>query len=452
MKCFVLAVLPLLLATVASAQTASPRSVWVADYSPDGVKTAVAAGKTTLIYSGGSSMAVANHVEVARYVARRVAEELGNALVLPIVPTPARAESAAVNRGSDGPFEIVTRFVAAADFKEVFVVADEGAGPADTTLEQLVSRLDAALKPKGVPVHHITAHELRPGQDGLTFNGDYLRRWAVRTIQPDRRKPVEDAAELLYVDPDHKWLKTASIAAQDREVVTPALGRLLLEERVSSILNQIRSQSPRHLTLPSPAGSNPRNRLSAIPENKITEPLRRALGEYRAVRPDGLPGDRTGAVGAGGPGLWSVYVHLPEILGPIRELHEQAHVNPRISQKLVHLVILITARYWANDIWTAHDVDIVKEGTAAETVKAIAEGRHPDRMSEDESIVYDFCTELLENKRVSDATYARAVAMFGEEGVVQIAVVQGLYSYLSMAVNMAYPESATHGRLLPFPQ
>ena len=235
-------------------------------------------------------------------------------------------------------------------------------------------------------------------------------------------------------------------------MVTPALGRILLEERVSSILNQIRSVSPRHLTLPSPAGSNPRNRLSAIPEDKITEPLRRALAEYRAVRPDGLPGDRTGAVGAGGPGLWSVYVHLPEILGPIRELHEQAHVNPRISQKLVHLVILITARHWANDIWTAHDVDIVKEGTAAETVKAIAEGRHPDRMSEDESIVYDFCTELLENKRVSDATYARAVAKFGEEGVVQIAVVQGLYSYLSMAVNMAYPESATHGRLLPFPQ
>ncbi len=51
---------------------------------------------------------------------------------------------------------------------------------------------------------------------------------------------------------------------------------------------------------------------------------------------------------------------------------------------------------------------------------------------------------------MSDATYARAVALFGEEGVVQIAVIQGLYSYMSMAVNMAYPESAEHGRLQPF--
>jgi 4-carboxymuconolactone decarboxylase len=73
-------------------------------------------------------------------------------------------------------------------------------------------------------------------------------------------------------------------------------------------------------------------------------------------------------------------------------------------------------------------------------------------MAEDEEIAYAFCTELLQNKRVSDATYARAVAMFGEEGVVQTAVTVGLYSYLSLAVNMAYPESAPSGRLAPFPQ
>jgi 4-carboxymuconolactone decarboxylase len=73
-------------------------------------------------------------------------------------------------------------------------------------------------------------------------------------------------------------------------------------------------------------------------------------------------------------------------------------------------------------------------------------------MTDDEEISYAFCTELLENKRVSDATYARAVAKFGEEGVVQIAVTAGLYTYMSMAVNMAYPESASHGRLAPFPR
>ena len=62
----------------------SSRSVWLVDYTPATLAAAVASGKTTLIYSGGSSTAVANHIEVARYAARRVAEELANALVLPI--------------------------------------------------------------------------------------------------------------------------------------------------------------------------------------------------------------------------------------------------------------------------------------------------------------------------------------------------------------------------------
>lgn len=202
---------------------------------------------------------------------------------------------------------------------------------------------------------------------------------------------------------------------------------------------------------PPPAPANNQSRLPAIPDDKMTEALKEALAEYAKVRPDGLGGGR-GGVGGGGPSLWSVYVRIPEIMTPLRQLHEQAHVNPKISQKLVHFVILITARHWTNDIWGAHDEDAIREGLSPETVKAVAEGRHPERMTEDEEIIYDFCTELLENKRVSDATYARALSKFGEQGVVQTAVIEGLYSYLSIAVNMAYPESASHGRLAPFPQ
>ncbi len=246
------------------------------------------------------------------------------------------------------------------------------------------------------------------------------------------------------------------IAVEDRAAVVPALGKILLEQRVSSILNQIRALSPAQGQVSAPTPASPQNRLSAIPEDKMTEPLRRALAEYREVRPDGL-GDAGGAgaaggVGAGGPNLWTVYVHLPEILGPIRQLHEQSHVNSRISQKLEHFVIMIVARHWTNDIWTAHEEDSIKEGLGRDTVTALEEGRRPEHMTEDEEIVYDFCIELLENKRVSDATYARAVAKLGEEGVVQTAVTAGLYSYLSMAVNMAYPESAQSGRLAPFPR
>src|SRR5512138_3638016 len=96
------------------AQPAAPeRSMWVDDYTPAALTAAVASGKSTLIYSGGSSTALANHIQVARYVARRVAEELGNALVLPI--------------GSDATaYETIGQAIRSGGFSDVVILADEG--------------------------------------------------------------------------------------------------------------------------------------------------------------------------------------------------------------------------------------------------------------------------------------------------------------------------------------
>ena len=73
-------------------------------------------------------------------------------------------------------------------------------------------------------IRYVTAHEMRPGQ-GMTINADYLRRWAGRTVPAERRKTVEDQAELLFVDPERKWLRPDMIAAEDRAVVTPHWAR-----------------------------------------------------------------------------------------------------------------------------------------------------------------------------------------------------------------------------------
>ncbi|MNC89958.1 hypothetical protein D3C83_59820 [compost metagenome] len=58
-------------------------------------------------------------------------------------------------------------------------------------------------------------------------------------------------------------------------------------------------------------------------------------------------------------------------------------------------------------------------------------------MMEDEEIVYELLTESLHNKSVSDATYARAVAKFGEAGVVDLVTVSGYYLMLAMMLNLA---------------
>jgi 4-carboxymuconolactone decarboxylase len=58
-------------------------------------------------------------------------------------------------------------------------------------------------------------------------------------------------------------------------------------------------------------------------------------------------------------------------------------------------------------------------------------------MTAEEATVYDYLHELHATQAVSDATYARAVAAFGEPGVVDLTAVAGYYATLAMILNVA---------------
>src|SRR6266853_1621541 len=125
-------------------------------------------------------------------------------------------------------------------------------------------------------------------------------------------------------------------------------------------------------------------RMGPIPAEKMTDSQKKAAADHTAAR-----GSLTGP--------WSVLVRSPELMGRVRRLSE--------------FVILITARQWSQAYeWAAHYPLAVKGGLNPEIAKAIGDGRRPHGMAEDEEALYDFCTELLQNRSVSDATYARAVA------------------------------------------
>lgn len=54
-----------------------------------------------------------------------------------------------------------------------------------------------------------------------------------------------------------------------------------------------------------------------------------------------------------------------------------------------------------------------------------------------EETTYDFLTELLANKGVSDATYERAVKALGEQGIIEVIGVTGYFAINAMIMNVA---------------
>ena len=112
--------------------------------------------------------------------------------------------------------------------------------------------------------------------------------------------------------------------------------------------------------------------------------------------------------------------------------------DTKLGSNISEFVILLTARHWTQQFeWDAHEMFAKQAGVKPEIITAIAEGRRPSGMSADEEIIHNFCTELLHQQSVSDATYARAVGQFGEQGVIDMTGTAGYYSMLAMIMSVA---------------
>ena len=191
-------------------------------------------------------------------------------------------------------------------------------------------------------------------------------------------------------------------------------------------------------TLPAMA----QDRMPPIPAEKMTDAQKKAVADYKALRNADL---------AGPP--WTVLLRVPDLVVPSLQLRLHNQQNSALSPKLTEMAILIAARHLSNSYeWNAHYTLAVKAGLDTDVIAAIADGRRLEHMAEDEAILHDFCMELLQNKSVSDGTYARALAKFGEAGVVEAAGLEGYYTFLAMVMNVARspsPANATQ-KLAPY--
>jgi 4-carboxymuconolactone decarboxylase len=176
------------------------------------------------------------------------------------------------------------------------------------------------------------------------------------------------------------------------------------------------------------ANATAQDRMPPIPADKQTAAQKKAIDDYKDLRKADLTGPP-----------WTVLLRVPDLIVPSLELrlHNQTPNNP-LGARLTEFAILMAAREWTNNLeWNAHATAATTAGLSAAIIASVADGRRPEPMAEDEKIVWDFCNELLHNKSVSDSTYARALAKFGEAGVVEAASLEGYYTYLSMVMNTA---------------
>jgi creatinine amidohydrolase len=246
-----------------SAAQGEHRPVLIEDMTWTEVRDAIAGGRTTaIIYVGsteqnGPHMALGKHNFIARYVAQRIARELGDALVYPTLPFAPAGDPVAKTGHMRFPgtvsltpavFEGVVRAIAlsaiTAGFRQVYIMGDHGGG--QEQLRAAAESLDAAWRSSGVRVRYVA--------DLYYKEKDQMRAYlAERHIAPDLHAGTDDTSELMYIDSIGHWIRTDKLAPSDSTQqamtgvdgdptkATREMGRVFVGYKVADAVAQIRA-------------------------------------------------------------------------------------------------------------------------------------------------------------------------------------------------------------------
>jgi 4-carboxymuconolactone decarboxylase len=104
-----------------------------------------------------------------------------------------------------------------------------------------------------------------------------------------------------------------------------------------------------------------------------------------------------------------------------------------LDRRLFELAVITVCRAWSVQYaWSSHAPAAEAAGVAPDVVAAIRDNRKPELKRDEERVVYDVATELMQTKELSQATYDRAIAQFGIEGTVDLVSTVGYYAMVGI--------------------
>ena len=153
-------------------------------------------------------------------------------------------------------------------------------------------------------------------------------------------------------------------------------------------------------------------------------------GEGRA------PEDLLNAEG-GMSGPFNAWLRSPVLGEAAQRVGEAVRFESALPPQLRELAILVVAAKWkAQYEWWAHERIARREGLDEGVIESVKAETLPDFSNSTESVVYNFARELLDEHRVSGHLYDEAVELLGETGVVELVILLGYYTLVSMTLNV----------------
>jgi 4-carboxymuconolactone decarboxylase len=146
-------------------------------------------------------------------------------------------------------------------------------------------------------------------------------------------------------------------------------------------------------------------------------------------------------------GPFNALLYSPVLGDAVQRVGEVVRFETSFLPTLRELAILMVAVKWhAHYEWWAHEKIARTEGLDPNVITRLKARSLPAFTHPAEAVVYHFARELIDQQRVSDQRYAQAVELLGEAGVVELVILIGYYTLVSMSLNVfevSVPEGET---------
>jgi 4-carboxymuconolactone decarboxylase len=165
------------------------------------------------------------------------------------------------------------------------------------------------------------------------------------------------------------------------------------------------------------------------------------IAKARKPRPDGQ---------FGGP--FDPWLRSPEVAQRAMSLGNFIWERTSVGRRIVELAIIVTGRHWRSNVeWVAHARMAKEQGVSEDVAQAVFEQRMPENAPADERLTIAVCRALHETQELPIDLYRQAIAMWGEQGLMDIIQTIGFYTFVSMTLN-AFNIPSFEGDPTPFPR
>jgi len=184
--------------------------------------------------------------------------------------------------------------------------------------------------------------------------------------------------------------------------------------------------------LPADLDPDSRARLPYLQRGNLNERGRKIYDTLPGRSPEGV---------LRGPLAFAAY--NPAVAHALHELHDAAVMEGTLDAHVRELAILVACRETNYSLeWNTHSALGARAGLDAKLIDLVRNNGALTGVDEKDALVIRFGRQMLRDKKVDSATFAKAVELFGRRGTMDMVAVMNTYAvsgYFAIAVDEHMP-------------